>query len=143
MQYIHYILMFKVHHNACRPFTQKGHHTRDIFNWECGFTSLQRWWFMLVIHLLSMLSERRAHLPYTPATQSIAFESLIGCQKCNTVKLSLTAPRYTGVIPATYAGPCQLGSEGLPPGKCAWVMQVVNKSLRVELLLTFKHLLTV
>ena len=61
---------------------------------------------------------------------------------CDTVKLSLTAPRYTGAIPATYAGPGQLGS-GLPRGKCAWVMQGVNKSLRVEPLLTFKHLLTV
>ena len=61
---------------------------------------------------------------------------------CDTVKLSLTTPRYTGVIPATYAGPGQLGS-GLPHGKCAWVMQGVNKSLRVEPLLTFKHLLTV
>ena len=58
----------------------------------------------------------------------------------DTVELSLTVPRYTGVIPATYAGPCQLGSEGLPSGKCAWG---VNKSLRVEPLLTFKHLLTV
>ena len=49
-------------------------------------------------------------------------------------------PSYTGVVPATYAGPGQLGSEGLPHGKCAWVMQGVNKSLRVEPLLTFKHL---
>ena len=49
-------------------------------------------------------------------------------------------PRYTGVVPTTYAGPGQLGSEGLPCGKCAWVMQGVNKSLRVEPLLTFKHL---
>ena len=49
-------------------------------------------------------------------------------------------PRYTGIVPATYAGPGQLGSEGLPCGKCAWVMQGVNKSLRVEPLLTFKHL---
>ena len=49
-------------------------------------------------------------------------------------------PRYTGVIPATYAGPGQLGSEGLPHGKCAWVTQRVNKSLRLEPLLTFKHL---
>ena len=57
-------------------------------------------------------------------------------------KLSLTAPRYTGVIPATYAGPGQLG-YGLPCGKHAWIMQGVNKSLRVEPLLTFKHLLTV
>ena len=62
--------------------------------------------------------------------------------KCDTVKLSLTAPRYTGVIPATYAGPGQLGS-GLPCGKCGWVMQGVNKSPRVEPLLTFKCLLTV
>ena len=83
---------------------------------------------MLVVHLLSMLSERRAHLPYTPDTQSFSFESLIGCQKCYTVKLSLTAPRYTGVIPATYAGPGQPGS-GLPHGKCAGVMQGMNKSL--------------
>ena len=115
--------MFKVHHNACRPFTQDGHHTlRDIFNWGCGLISpLQRWWLMLVVLLLSMLSERRVHLPYTPATRSKAFESLIGHQKCDTVKLSLTASRYTGVIPATYAGPGQLGSEGLPCGKCAWV----------------------
>ena len=75
---------------------------------------------MLVVHLLSMLSERRAHLSHTPATQSKAFKSLIGCQTFDTVKLSLTAPRYTGVIPATYAGPGQLGSEGLPCGKCAW-----------------------
>ena len=37
MQYIHYILIFKVHHNACRPFTQDGHHTTgDIFNWGYG-----------------------------------------------------------------------------------------------------------
>ena len=43
-----------------------------------------------------------------------------GHDQCNTVKSSLTAPRYTGVIPATYAGPGQLGSEGLPHGKCAW-----------------------
>ena len=49
-------------------------------------------------------------------------------------------PSYTGVLPATYAGHGQLGSEGLPHGKCAWVMQGVNKSLRVEPLLTFKHL---
>ena len=77
-----------------------------------------------------------------PTTQSKAFKPHIGHQKCYTVKLSLTAPRYTEVIPATYAGPGQLGS-GLPHGKCAWVMQGVNKSLRVELLLTFKHLLTV
>ena len=49
-------------------------------------------------------------------------------------------PRYTRVIPATYAGPGQLGSEGLLHGKCAWVLQGVNKSLRVEPLLTFKHL---
>ena len=48
-------------------------------------------------------------------------------------------PSYTGVEPATYAGPGQLGSEGLPHGKHAWVMQGVNKSLRVEPLLTFKH----
>ena len=44
-------------------------------------------------------------------------------------------PRYTREIPATYAG-----SEGLPCGKCAWLMQGVNKSLRVEPLLTFKCL---
>ena len=50
--------MFKVHHNACRPFTQDGHHTRRvIFNWGCGLTSpLQRWWYC------HMLLERRAHL---------------------------------------------------------------------------------
>ena len=122
MQYIHYILMFKVHHNACRPFTQDGHHTRrDIFNWGCGLpSSLERWWLMLVVHLLSMLSERRAYLPYTHATQGKVFEPHTCCQKCYTVKLSLTAPRYTGVIPATYTGPGQLGSEGLPHGKCAW-----------------------
>ena len=47
---------------------------------------------------------------------------------------------YIGVVPATYAGPSHLGSEGLPHGKCAWVMQGVNKSLRVEPLLTLKHL---
>ena len=35
-------------------------------------------------------------------------------------------PKYTGVVPATYAGPGQLGFEGLPHGKCDWVMQVVN-----------------
>ena len=44
-------------------------------------------------------------------------------------------PRYTGEIPATYAGPGQLGSEGLPHGKCAWVTQAVNKPLKVESLL--------
>ena len=57
--------MLKVHHNALRPFTQDGHHTRrDILNWGCGLSSpLQRWWLMLVVLLLSMLSERRAHLP--------------------------------------------------------------------------------
>ena len=49
-------------------------------------------------------------------------------------------PRFTGVVPATYAGPGQLGFEGLPCGQYAWVTQEVNKSLRVEPLLTFKHL---
>ena len=49
-------------------------------------------------------------------------------------------PRYTGVVPASYAGSGQLGFVGLPRGKCAWIMQEVNKSLRVEPLLTFKHL---
>ena len=49
-------------------------------------------------------------------------------------------PRYTGEVPATYAGPHHLGFVGLPYGKCAWVMQGVNKSLRMEPLLTFKHL---
>ena len=62
--------------------------------------------------------------------------------KCDTVKLSLTAPRYTGVIPATYAGPHQLGS-GLPHGSVCLGNVGVNKSLRVEPLLTFKHLLAV
>ena len=33
------------------------------------------------------------------------------------------------MVPATYAGPGQLGFEGLSHGKCAWVMQGVNKSL--------------
>ena len=49
-------------------------------------------------------------------------------------------PKYTGEIPATYAGPGQLGSEGLPHGKCTWVMQGVDKSLKVEPLITFKHI---
>ena len=49
-------------------------------------------------------------------------------------------PRYTGVVPATYDWPGQLGFVGLPHGKCAWVMQEVNKSLTVEPLLIFKHL---
>ena len=44
------------------------------------------------------------------------------------------------MVPATYARPGQLGFVGLPHGKCAWVMQGVNKSLRLEPLLTFKHL---
>ena len=57
-------------------------------------------------------------------------------------KVESHCPMYTGVIPATYAGPGQLDS-GFPCGKCAWIMQGVNKSLRVEPLLTFKHLLTV
>ena len=58
----------------------------------------------------------------------------------NVTQCSWLCPSYTGVIPATYAGPGQLGSEGLPHGKCAWVMQGANKSLRVEPLLTFKYL---
>ena len=42
---------------------------------------------------------------YAPATQNFSFESLIGHQKCDTVKVAFTSPRYTRVIPATYAGP--------------------------------------
>ena len=63
--------------------------------------------------------------------------SYIYVTQCNRYSL---CPSYTGLLPATYAGPGQLGFEGLPCGKCAWVMQGVNKSLRVEPLLTFKHL---
>ena len=35
--------------------------------------------------------------------------------------MAFTAPRYTGAIPATYAGTDQLGSD-LTHGKWAWVM---------------------
>ena len=47
--------------------------------------------------------------------------------QCNRYSL---CPSYTGVLPATYAGPGQQGFEGLPHGKCPWVMQGVKKSLR-------------
>ena len=72
--------MFKVHHNTCRPFTQDGHHTRrDIFNWACGLTSpLHRWWLILVVLLLSMLSQRWAHLPVYPCYPSIPLSPILG-----------------------------------------------------------------
>ena len=74
----------------------------------------------------------------TSTSLNIAYEGVLGCvTQCRWHSL---CPRYTGVVPATYAGPGQLRFEGLPHGKCAWVMQGVNKALRVKPLLTFKHL---
>ena len=87
-----------------------------------------------------MLLDRRAHLPIYPCYPKLSFKPHIGHQKCDTVKLAFTALRYTGVIPATYAGPGYLGSDS---SKLGQHKQGVNKSLRVEPLLAFKHLLTV
>ena len=57
-----------------------------------------------------------ANVPLLPKVKSLS--PTLGAKS---VKLSLTAPRYTGVIPATYVGHGLWGSEGLPHGKCAWV----------------------
>ena len=76
---------------------------------------------------------------YALATQKPSSPTL-GTKSVTQCSWHSLCPRYTGVVPATYDEPGQLAFEGLPCGKCAWVMQGVNKSLRVEPLLTFKHL---
>ena len=57
--------------------------------------------------------------------------------------LGFTASRYTGAIPATYAGPGQLGSD-FPCGKYAWAMWAGGEqTTQIGATSKFKHLLTV
>ena len=134
----------KVHHNACRPFTQDGHTRRDIFNRGCGWASpLQRWWLLSVVLLYCYtvnVCRKKGSSANMPLLPKALPSPTLGAKSFTQCSGHSLCPRYTGVVTATYAGPGQLGFVGLPHGKCAWVMHRVNKSLRVEPLLTFKHL---
>ena len=61
---------------------------------------------------------------------------------CYIVNMAFTLPQvhWGGTSHLSWAGQLGFIGLGLQRGKCACVMQGVNKSLRVEPLLTYKHL---
>ena len=115
--------IFNVHNNACRP-SQDGFQTGSSSNGDEGWHLLcTGGWWLWCCHML----ERRAHLLICPCYPKHFLQVPHWVPKVLHSGLGFTAPRYTGVIPATCTGPGQLGSD---LNKLQYCKQGVNRPLR-------------